>query len=162
LQIFAKNGSPLLRSMIDEIQEPAEPVTIVLEYLDTDLDVSSREKTLSRQEVKYVAKKVLQALEILHDKGYVHTDVKLMNILANTSNENPSNRFSSIKLADFGETFHIDSKQAKEAMPISSAIWRSPEAQLQVDSGWNTATDIWSFGLCVSNTCSTCLARDLH
>jgi serine/threonine protein kinase len=69
------------------------------------------------------------------------------------SKDNPSNRFSDVKLADFGETYHVALKQAKSTLPISASIWRSPEAQLQIDNGWNTATDIWSFGLCVSSPC---------
>lgn len=79
------------------------------------------------------------------------SDVKLMNILINFSKNTSSNRFSEVKLADFGETYHVDSEQAKNSLPISASIWRSPEAQMQIDNGWNTATDIWSFGLCVSD-----------
>jgi hypothetical protein len=75
-----------------------------------------------------------------------------MNILVNFSKSATSlNRFSDVKLADFGETYHVDSEQAKNSLPISASIWRSPEAQMQIDNGWNTATDIWSFGLCVSD-----------
>lgn len=74
-----------------------------------------------------------------------------MNTLVNFSKNTPSNRFSDVKLADFGETYHMDSEQAKNSLPISSSIWRSPEAQMQIDNGWNAATDIWSFGLCVSD-----------
>ncbi|KAL9086371.1 MAG: hypothetical protein Q9165_007157 [Trypethelium subeluteriae] len=49
LRLFDK--SPLLRKQVDEIEEPAEPTTIVLEYLDTDLDQCSNEKTLNRYEL---------------------------------------------------------------------------------------------------------------
>jgi serine/threonine protein kinase len=76
-----------------------------------------------------------------------------MNILVNFSKNDPTNRFSDVKLADFGETSHVESDFAKKARPISASIWRSPEAQMRINSGWNTATDIWSFGLCVSNLC---------
>jgi serine/threonine protein kinase len=71
LRLFG--NSPLLRTLVDEIEEPAQPTTIVLEYLDADLDQCSKEKTLNRYELKYVSKKILQALDALHDRGYVHT-----------------------------------------------------------------------------------------
>ena len=91
-----------------------------------------------------------------------HTlDVKLTNILVNFSKHTSSNRFSDVKLADFGETYHVDSEQAKNSLPISASIWRSSEAQMQIDNGWNAATDIWSFGLCVSDPYSNVSARDI-
>lgn len=82
-----------------------------------------------------------------------HTlNVKLMNVLVN---------FSDVKFADFREAYHVDSEQAKNSLPISASIWRSPEAQMRIDKGWNTATDIWSFGLCVSDPYSNVSAWDL-
>jgi serine/threonine protein kinase len=71
LRLFDK--SPLLRKLVDEIDEPAQPITIVLEYLDADLDQCSKEKKLNRHELKYVSRRILQALDTLHDQGYVHT-----------------------------------------------------------------------------------------
>ena len=71
LRLFDK--SPLLRKLVDEIDVPGNPTTIVLEYLDADLDQCSKEKRLNRYELKYVSKRILQALDALHDRGYVHT-----------------------------------------------------------------------------------------
>lgn len=59
--------------MIDEIDDPAEPVTIVLKHLDDDLQNASNKQTLTRKELKFVSKRILQALSVLHDDGYVHT-----------------------------------------------------------------------------------------
>lgn len=59
--------------MIDEIEDPAEPVTIVLKYLDDNLQHASNKQTLSRKELMFVSKRILQALRTLHDDGYVHT-----------------------------------------------------------------------------------------
>ena len=41
----------------------------------------------------------------------------------------------------------VGSSFAKDCDIIGAPIWRSPEAQLQV--GWGTPTDIWSFGTVV-------------
>jgi tRNA A-37 threonylcarbamoyl transferase component Bud32 len=59
--------------MIDEIDEPETPVTIALRHLDDDLLKASIKKTLNRRELKYVSRRVLEALSVLHEDGYVHT-----------------------------------------------------------------------------------------
>ena len=64
---------PTLRPLLDEIEEPAEPPAIILKYLDDDVTRASRKQRLTRQEIKYVAKNVLEALQVLHEDGYVHT-----------------------------------------------------------------------------------------
>jgi serine/threonine protein kinase len=65
--------TPTLRPLLDEIEDPAEPPAIVLKYLDDDITRASRKQRLTRQEIKYVAKNVLEALQVLHEDGYVHT-----------------------------------------------------------------------------------------
>ncbi|PTU24175.1 hypothetical protein P175DRAFT_0513207 [Aspergillus ochraceoroseus IBT 24754] len=79
------------------------------------------DETLNRNELKYVARCILEALDILHTDGYVHTDVKLDNIFVNY--KDGENRFSDVQLGDLGG---------------------SPEVLMETP--WNTATDIWSFG----------------
>jgi len=59
--------------MIDEIEDPAEPTTIALRHLDDHLLQASIEKILNRKEIKYVSKRVLQALSVLHEDSYVHS-----------------------------------------------------------------------------------------
>jgi len=59
-----------IRQMIDNIESPS---SLVLEYLDDNLqDVCSR-KRLEGSDVKVVARTVLEALAVLHDSGFVHT-----------------------------------------------------------------------------------------
>jgi hypothetical protein len=65
--------APTLRPLLDEIEDPAEPPAIVLKHLDDDLTKTSRKQRLTRQEIKYVAKNVLEALQVLHKDGYTHT-----------------------------------------------------------------------------------------
>lgn len=59
-----------IRQMIDIVESPS---SLVLEYLDDNLlDVCSR-KRLEGSDVKVVARTVLEALAVLHEKGFVHT-----------------------------------------------------------------------------------------
>lgn len=135
--------TPSIRPLIDEIVEPSEPTSIVLLYLDTDLLKESNKKRLSRPDIKKVAKAILLALEVLHQDGLVHTDVKLDNVFVNHGRTN-NELFSEIQLGDFGGVVHQDSEFAKDGHLIGAGISRSPEATLQMH--WDTATDIWSFG----------------
>ncbi|KFZ09115.1 hypothetical protein V501_05700 [Pseudogymnoascus sp. VKM F-4519 (FW-2642)] len=130
-----------LRPLIDEIEDPSDPPALVLKYLDDDLLNSSAAQRLTTLEIKHVAKKILDALSVLHEDGYVHTDIKPDNVLVNHGQHT---RFADVELADCGNTVHVDSIFAKDRDIIGAPIWRSPEAQLQI--GWGTPTDIWSFG----------------
>lgn len=59
--------------MVDEILEPADPTAIVLKYFRDDLMTASTAKKLNGKEIRYVSKRVLEALKVLHEDGYVHT-----------------------------------------------------------------------------------------
>ncbi|KAI0992428.1 hypothetical protein K3495_g15757 [Podosphaera aphanis] len=136
--------------MIDEIDELVDPNSIVLRYLDDHLyDVSGR-KRLVLKEVKYVSRIMLKALNVLHENGYIHTDIKLHNVLVDltTSNDDKGDiRFTNVALADLGNSLPVDHKYIKEGYNIGSPVWRSPESILGLPL--NMSTDIWSFGLCV-------------
>ena len=59
-------------------------------------------------------------------------------------------RFKDVELADCGDTTHVDSPHAKDGDIIGAAIFRSPEAMLNMT--WGTATDIWSLGTTASTS----------
>ncbi|KAL4928969.1 kinase-like protein [Aspergillus undulatus] len=140
-----QDQAPFIRPLLDEVtnKDSSLPPTIILKYLDDDILAASDARRFTRREVKYVATGVLEALAILHDEGFVHTDIKPSNFLANYNGEN-QNRFKDIQLADFGSTMHIDSGHARDGDLIGTPIFRSPEPHLQLP--WGTETDSWSFG----------------
>ncbi|ROW09276.1 hypothetical protein VPNG_05790 [Cytospora leucostoma] len=137
-----QDKTPFLRPLLDEIEEPPEPASIVLKYLDTDLLSESNKNRLSRSEIKQVARAVLEVLKVLHQDGMVHTDIKLDNIFVNYGQGRQ--RFSTIQLGDCGGVVHQDSEFARDGHVIGAAFTRSPESTFQLR--WGTATDIWSFG----------------
>ena len=69
------HGQTSIRQLIDEIQDPP---SLVLQYLDDNLLNTSNSKRLERSDIKFVAKTVLEALELLHEAGYVHTGTILV------------------------------------------------------------------------------------
>ncbi|KAH6669515.1 putative serine/threonine protein kinase [Halenospora varia] len=132
-----------IRPLLDEIKYPVKPPVIVLKYLDDDITRALRKQKLTRQEIKYVAKNVLRALAVLHEDGYVHTDIKPSNIMVNYG-PGPD-RFSDVELADFGGTVLELSEAAKECTQAGTSVFRAPEVHLEIP--WGTKSDIWSFGV---------------
>jgi serine/threonine protein kinase len=61
--------------VIDEIEDPLESPTNVLKYSQDDLLRASIAKKLNKKELKYVARRILEALKTLHDDNYVHTGI---------------------------------------------------------------------------------------
>ena len=58
-------------------------------------------------------------------------------------------RFSDVQLGDLGGTYPADSEHAKRGTPVGAPMSSSPEVIMETP--WNTATDIWSFGTVVSS-----------
>ncbi|OOF90709.1 hypothetical protein ASPCADRAFT_400674 [Aspergillus carbonarius ITEM 5010] len=139
-----RSRTPFIRPLVDEIIEPTDPPAIVLKYLEAHLLHAASTQRLTKAEIKHVARRVLQALDVLHREGLVHTDVKPDNVLVNYGSGDESVRFTDVQLADCGNTVPATSGHAKDGDLIGAPIWRSPEAQLGI--GWSTSTDIWSFG----------------
>ncbi|PGH26554.1 serine/threonine protein kinase [Polytolypa hystricis UAMH7299] len=133
-----QNRTPFLQPLIDEIDDPSEPSIIVLRHLYDHLLNSSINKTLNRKELRCVSRCILEAPNVLYEDGYVHTDIKLDNIFVNFKTSHSDG------LGDLGGAYPADSKWAREGTPVGAPMWSSPEVLMETP--WNTATDIWSFG----------------
>jgi hypothetical protein len=68
---------PYIRPLLDEITDPAEPTTIVLRHLEDHLLRASIERTLNRKELKYVSRRILEALQTMHGEGFVRSGTEL-------------------------------------------------------------------------------------
>ena len=62
-----------IRPLLDEIDDPP---AIIIKYLQHDLLQVSNTKDLTRNEIKFVARHVLEALKVLHQDGFVHTGMR--------------------------------------------------------------------------------------
>jgi hypothetical protein len=78
-----QHKTPFLRPLLDEIQDPASPPAIILKYIDDDILHTSNRKRLARAEVKYVGRRVLEALSALHHEGFVNTGKALVTDIYN-------------------------------------------------------------------------------
>lgn len=68
------HARPGIRQLLDETQDPP---SLVLEYLDDNLLTASNSKRLENPEIKFIAKRILEALQAFHEDGYVHTGIAL-------------------------------------------------------------------------------------
>jgi serine/threonine protein kinase len=82
----------------------------------------------------------LSALEYVHGKGIVHTDVKSDNILLSYRDGN-----AKATLIDFGSAVYLAGRRQAN---IGTPGYIAPEALLQAD--WNAAVDIWGAGCVVA------------
>ncbi|EGP82538.1 uncharacterized protein MYCGRDRAFT_51425 [Zymoseptoria tritici IPO323] len=136
--------TPRVRPLLDEVEgDEQNDLKLILKHLDEDLLHTLGHRELTRAEVKHIGKGVLEALRVLHEDGFVHTDVKPSNILLNFD-ETDSQRITDVQLADLEATVSQDSEYAKDGETAGTAIFRSPEMSLGVP--WTTSTDIWSLG----------------
>jgi len=66
----ALNENPCIRPLVDTVEEPP---LLVLRHLDDNLLDASNATRLEKADIKLVARNVLVALDVLHERGYVHT-----------------------------------------------------------------------------------------
>ena len=94
-----------------------------------------------------VSKYGLSHGQLLFLTVYIGTDVKPDNVLINYGSD--ATRFSRVALGDCGDAYRFNPNAGplEESHVISAAIFRSPEAQLNLR--WGPPTDIWSLGATV-------------
>lgn len=88
---------------------------------------------------------ICQALEVIHDKGIVHADLKPQNVLLSGTNYDP-------KLTDFG----ISQKLSKGYGYVHDQSGTLPYCSPEVLRGqkYNAKTDIWAFGCLIYELCA--------
>lgn len=64
-----------IRPLIEEVEDANSPPTLILKYLNDDVLNASNKQPLTHFEVVSVARKMLEALAVLHDEGFVRTGV---------------------------------------------------------------------------------------
>lgn len=101
----------------------------------------SEQRKLDGQEAREILRQVLEALHYLHTQGIVHRDLKLENILIDTSGRRPW-----VKLIDFGLARKLTETSTPLSTRCGSEEYAAPEIILgQAYDG--RLADIWSFGV---------------
>jgi len=123
---------------------------LCLEYVSHDLTgLIDMAYKFSDVQVKSITKQLLDVLQFMHSRNYVHRDLKTSNILI-------SDRFE-VKLADFGlarcldssAVFVGDSSAFKSNVEYTNKVitlWYRPPELLLGETRYGTAVDCWSAG----------------
>eukprot|EP01127_Copromyxa_protea_P015365 TRINITY_DN4413_c0_g1_i1.p1 TRINITY_DN4413_c0_g1~~TRINITY_DN4413_c0_g1_i1.p1 ORF type:complete len:592 (-),score=136.70 TRINITY_DN4413_c0_g1_i1:84-1859(-) len=113
-------------------------IWITMEFLEGGtLSEAARASTFSDNHVAYVAREILKALDYLHDKKFVHRDLKSQNVMLSIKGE--------VKLIDFG--LAADISNGPQTKMLGSPYWIPPEMILLQPH--NSMADIWSFAVCI-------------
>jgi len=124
-----------------DVGEDHGTVYIAMELVEgMPLDVAIKEDPLSLKEVVNFGIEVARALEVAHNEGIIHRDIKPPNILFSTGRK--------VKITDFGIA-HIDDSLSAEKTQIGTVLgtplYMSPE---QVNAGKvDGRSDLYSLGI---------------
>ncbi|CAH2072592.1 unnamed protein product [Thlaspi arvense] len=90
--------------------------------------------------VSSYTRQILDGLKYLHDKEFIHRDIKCANILVDAN--------GAVKLADFGLAKVSKLNDAKSSK--GTPFWMAPEViNLKRTTGYGSSADIWSLGCTV-------------
>jgi len=140
IQILKSISHPCVVSMLDSFVEQGEDdakvLCMVLEYLPLNLHQKIGGEPLSVEDVRCFAFQILRALAHLDGSRIVHRDMKPENILLD-----PDTR--AVKVADFGSAKVLG--DGPSSSYICSRWWRAPELILGAER-YGTSVDWWSCG----------------
>jgi 5'-AMP-activated protein kinase catalytic alpha subunit len=132
---------------IKEVMEDDQNIYLSVEHaLRGDMfDVLYSGKDLHKDEVRKIFHQLMLAVEYTHNKGIIHRDIKLENVLMN--------EFGDIKLTDFGSAVDIHKCDPDELEVVcGTPEYIAPEILALMDNSikpdpYNEKIDIWACGI---------------
>ncbi|KAI8998238.1 kinase-like domain-containing protein, partial [Gaertneriomyces semiglobifer] len=119
---------------------------MVLEYMDHDLAGLMQhypDKSLYRLEhLKCIAKQMFEGLQYMHERGVLHRDLKVGNLLLNND--------GILKIADFGFARERDINEECGYTNRVCTVWYRPLEVLLGQLHYSTEIDIWGAGCIVA------------
>ena len=118
--------------------EDKETIYLVLEYI-SGKDCSKFFKHIlpTKTQIKHIITQIIEALNYCHEKGIVHRDVKLENVLI----DNKMN----VKLTDFGLCAVKETEYDIFSSVLGTVRYSAPE--LIKGDGYNDSVDVWGIGV---------------
>jgi serine/threonine-protein kinase len=124
---------------IYDIVEQGDEEFIAMEYIEGKSlrQVLKEGKRLELEQIIDYVRKIAQALQVAHDAGVIHRDIKPDNLIITKSDE--------IKITDFGIAHIEESTITSDTMMIGTPFYMSPE-QIK-GKRVDRRTDIYSLGI---------------
>ncbi|CAD8091098.1 unnamed protein product [Paramecium primaurelia] len=136
IDIYLKNKHDNLVCLIEEFTEKQFRYCVFEYCANGDLNNFIKKNILNEQEVKTIFTQILEGMKYLHEKGIVHRDLKLDNILIDKDNI--------IKIADFGFAKYYQQNDIFVSYCGTPATM-APEILNQ--EPYDFKCDIWSLGV---------------
>jgi len=111
----------------------------------SQLGVNARLSFYNATTLGKMARQTLDALQLLHDLGVTHCDIKTTNICVAVRDG------TDFKLIDFGSATSVHDTHSSE---VQSRWYRAPE--VMVGDNWDSKIDVWSVGCCVAEILLGC------
>lgn len=113
---------------------------LVTEYAEFTLarvlEMRRIDRPFTEAHVKTMAHDLFSALEHLHERWFIHRDVKVDNVLVSSDGV--------LKLADFGSARRFGKPLEPMTPGMVSGHYRSPELLLGTDGAYGPAVDVWA------------------
>ena len=137
VEVLSKLHHPFINQILDNFETDTH-FFIVMEYICGDLLSFIRKRNkLNEQIAKMIFKQIIEGLKYIHKKNIIHRDIKLDNILIDTTN--------TVKICDFGVSRKI-SKGEKIYERCGTPAYIAPEIYKKMGyTGFQS--DVWSAGI---------------
>lgn len=118
--------------------DDADTIYLVLEYLPgKDCSKFFKHKLPTKPQVCHIIRQLVEAVMYIHEKGIIHRDVKLENLLIDDD--------FNIKLTDFGLCAIKGNEYDMLQDSVGTVRYTAPE--LLKGEGYNESVDIWAIGI---------------
>ena len=137
VEVLSKLHHPFINQILDNFETDTH-FFIVMEYICGDLLSFIRKRNkLNEQISKMIFKQLIEGLKYIHKKNIIHRDIKLDNILIDTTN--------TVKICDFGVSRKIEKGQ-KIYERCGTPAYIAPEIYKKIGyTGFQS--DVWSAGV---------------
>jgi eukaryotic-like serine/threonine-protein kinase len=153
IEIMQKCRSPYLPvfgplSMQELTVGPDESVLYFLEEYIDGLPLASIHVPMAQEQIVWLGRCVAEALKVLAEHGYVHRDVKPMNVMQKTA--------STYVLIDAGLALDLDGDGISVigARPVGTPLYYSPEQMRLPSRELDVRSDLFSLGV-IMYQCAT-------
>lgn len=133
--IMAKLTNGVCPKVFDSFQFMSHQV-FTMEYCDQLLVEYLAENKLSFGDKVKVMERLAFIVSVIHEHEYIHTDLKLENIMLRKKND-----ISTMVVLDFGSALHLDDRRP---VALQSRHFRAPEVLFR--QNYDQAIDVWSLG----------------
>ena len=105
------------------------------------------ELLLKEKWIAIIAHEICKGLEHLHNRGWVHRDIKSPNILINKDGYVQVCDFGVIGMKEDNDSIFNSNKNMYKTF-VGTVCWMAPEIMTK-EEGYGNKVDIWSLGICV-------------